>query len=71
MISGVILILFAEALTVDSFSHLAWALVFVAINAIYIPLLEEPQLRRRFGPAYETYCRHVPRLIPRVRPWKA
>ena len=71
MISGVILILFAEALMLDSSSHLTWALVVVAINAVYIPLLEEPQLRRRFGPAYQEYCRHVPRLIPRVRPWKA
>jgi len=39
------------------------------INAIYIPLLEEPGLVRRFGADYETYRRHVPRWIPRLSPW--
>jgi protein-S-isoprenylcysteine O-methyltransferase Ste14 len=31
--------------------------------------LEEPQLKSRFGADYVEYCRHVPRLIPRLRPW--
>jgi protein-S-isoprenylcysteine O-methyltransferase Ste14 len=49
--------------------HAIWALVFVLINLTYIPLLEEPVLRVRFGEPYREYCRHVPRLIPRLRPW--
>lgn len=69
MISGVSIILFGEALLVASRPHLIWALMFLTINALYIPLFEEPQLRRRFGAAYDEYCRHVPRLIPRLRPW--
>jgi protein-S-isoprenylcysteine O-methyltransferase Ste14 len=44
--------------------------LFVVINVICIPLLEEPQLRERFGAAYDEYCRHVPRLLPRLRPFK-
>ena len=28
---------------------------------------EEPALRRRFGPAYEAYCRAVPRWLPARR----
>jgi len=70
MISGVALVLFAEALLLLSRTHLAWALVFVAINSIYIPLVEEPGLTQLFGEAYREYSRHVPRLIPRWRPWK-
>jgi protein-S-isoprenylcysteine O-methyltransferase Ste14 len=48
---------------------LEWALIFPVANFIYIPILEEPQLKRRFGSDYVEYCRNVPRLIPRLRPW--
>jgi protein-S-isoprenylcysteine O-methyltransferase Ste14 len=47
-----------------------WALLFFGLNAVYIPLLEEPLLALRFGDAYREYCRHVPRLVPRGRPWR-
>lgn len=69
MISGVILVLVGEALILRSGSHGWWAATFFGVNSIYIPLLEEPLLRARFGRAYTQYARHVPRLIPRVRPW--
>lgn len=70
MISGVVFVLFGEALLLVSRPHLAWALAFLAVNLVYIPLLEEPQLKRRFGAAYLEYCRHVPRFVPRLRPWR-
>jgi protein-S-isoprenylcysteine O-methyltransferase Ste14 len=70
MISGVVLILFAEGLLLRSLPHLIWAGAFVLFNAIYIPLLEEPSLRARFGDEYEKYTNHVPRLIPRITPWR-
>jgi protein-S-isoprenylcysteine O-methyltransferase Ste14 len=69
MISGVILVLFAEAALLRSLPHLAWAITFLALCSIFIPLFEEPQLRRRFGASYLEYCRNVPRVIPRLRPW--
>jgi protein-S-isoprenylcysteine O-methyltransferase Ste14 len=71
MISGVILFLFGEALALRSSPHAAWAVCFFAINVIYIPLVEEPQLERRFGESYREYCRHVRRFIPRLRPWSS
>jgi protein-S-isoprenylcysteine O-methyltransferase Ste14 len=71
MISGVVLVLFGEALTLLSRPHFIWALIFLAVNSIYIPLLEETGLRHRFGDSYVEYCRHVPRLIPRFRPWES
>lgn len=70
MISGVVLILTAEALVLRSISHAGWAVIFAAVNATYIPLWEEPRLAARFGRAYEEYRWHVPRLIPRLRPWR-
>jgi protein-S-isoprenylcysteine O-methyltransferase Ste14 len=66
MISGVIFIALAEALVLMSWPLLEWAGFVLVINAIYIPLMEEPMLRDRFGAAYEQYCRDVPRLIPRI-----
>jgi len=69
MISGVVFILFGESLVLLSRAHALWAAAFLAVNLVYIPLIEEPQLERRFGPAYREYCKHVPRIVPRLRPW--
>lgn len=70
MISGVVLFLFGEALVLLSPAHAVWAAAFLALNAVYIPAIEEPQLERRFGDSYREYCRHVPRVIPRLTPWR-
>jgi protein-S-isoprenylcysteine O-methyltransferase Ste14 len=69
MISGVAFVLIGQALVLVSRPHATWALTFLIINGIYIPLLEEPQLEQRFGASYTEYREHVPRLIPRLRPW--
>ena len=70
MISGVVFVLVGEALLVGSRPQMLWALLFLAVNLIYIPLLEERLLTQRFGAAYQEYCRHVPRVMPRLRPWR-
>src|SRR4030095_15479841 len=69
MISGVIFVLFGETLLLLSPAHGAWAAAFLLLNLVYIPLVEEPQLERRFGDSYREYCRHVRRFLPRLRPW--
>lgn len=69
MISGVLFMLFGEALALESSAHVGWAAAFLLLNLIYIPLLEEPQLEARFGDDYRRYRRHVPRFLPRLRPW--
>ncbi|MFO1432483.1 MAG: isoprenylcysteine carboxylmethyltransferase family protein [Candidatus Competibacteraceae bacterium] len=50
-------------------NYLAAYLVFAAWLILMYPLvvLEERELRQRFGNAYEAYCRQVPRFIPRLR----
>jgi len=69
MISGVIMFLLGEALVLLSMRHVVWATCFLALNLVYIPLVEEPGLKRRFGEPYREYCRHVRRFVPRFRPW--
>jgi protein-S-isoprenylcysteine O-methyltransferase Ste14 len=69
MISGVIAIVAGESLLLGVRSVAEWAAIFAAVNFIYIPLLEELVLRERFGADYDAYRRHVPRWLPRLRPW--
>jgi protein-S-isoprenylcysteine O-methyltransferase Ste14 len=69
MISGVLFVLLGEAVLFGSAPLLAWFGVVLAVNAVYLPLVEERGLSRRFGQEYETYRANVPRWIPRPRPW--
>jgi len=69
MISGVLFILLGEAACFASLPLLIWFAAVFAANAVYLPRVEERGLRRRFGADYEAYRAHVPRWIPRLRPW--
>ncbi|MCZ6917003.1 MAG: isoprenylcysteine carboxylmethyltransferase family protein [Gemmatimonadetes bacterium] len=45
-----------------------YVLFFACITAIYlIVILEERELRDRFGEEYDAYCRAVPRFLPQSR----
>jgi protein-S-isoprenylcysteine O-methyltransferase Ste14 len=69
MISGVLLMLIGEALLWRSGALALWAGAFLLINHTYFLLSEEPGMERRFGESYRVYRSHVPRWIPRIRPW--
>jgi hypothetical protein len=44
------------------------ALTFLALYSGLIPA-EEEFLSQKFRGEYGAYCRHVPRLLPRLTPW--
>jgi protein-S-isoprenylcysteine O-methyltransferase Ste14 len=69
MITGVLCILFGEVTVVGSSALLYYAIAAALLNAVYIPLVEEPGLVERFGADYELYRQHVLRWIPRLRAW--
>ena len=69
MISGVLAILLGESVLAASLPIACWFLIFFTVNAIYLPLSEEPGLVKRFGEEYEEYRRNVPRWVPRLKPW--
>jgi protein-S-isoprenylcysteine O-methyltransferase Ste14 len=71
MISGVLFIIAGESLVVRSLALAGWAGLFLLINAIWLPLIEEPQLERRFGADYREYMSNVRRFVPRLRAWSA
>lgn len=70
MISSVLVMQLAIATFFGSWVALAWFAFFVCLNATYLILAEEPQLRRKFGESYRIYCEQVPRWIPRTTPWE-
>ena len=48
-------------------SPIPYIVIFLLIPLIYIiVLLEERELKKRFGAEYEKYCRDVPRFIPKI-----
>ncbi len=70
MISGILLLLLAEAALLSSWPILLWALFFFLLNNIYFTFKEEPDLERRFGEEYREYKQNVRRWLPRYRPWQ-
>lgn len=69
MLIGVNLFLIAEAIVLHSIPIFGWMVAFVIVNTIYFMRSEEPQLEIRFGQAYATYKRNVPRWLPRLTPY--
>ena len=70
MLAGVISMLIAESLFLQSWPLGIWALFFFVVNSIYFRFVEEPGLCSRFGDSYQIYCQHVGRWMPRWRPWQ-
>jgi protein-S-isoprenylcysteine O-methyltransferase Ste14 len=58
-----------QGLLFDGARLLWYAAAFAVGCHLVVRLYEEPGLRKRFGRDYDAYCAHVPRWIPRIRPW--
>jgi len=41
--------------------------LFFSAAHLFVTLYEEPNLKKKFGAAYEEYCKRVPRWIPHLR----
>ena len=70
MMIGVMLLLLAEAFLLQSWGIAIWLAVFLLLNVIYLPRVEEKGLEQRFGEDYRQYKANVPRWIPRTRLWQ-
>jgi protein-S-isoprenylcysteine O-methyltransferase Ste14 len=67
IMAGELAVIWGEALI---FAHLGLFLYAAAISLgghLAVVYVEEPELQRRFGAAYEAYCRRVSRWWPRWR----
>jgi Phospholipid methyltransferase len=70
MYEGALLVLVAETAYFRYLGLLLYAAGLWAALHTFLVLVEEPQLRKRFGADYEQYLRRVPRWIP-CGPWRA
>jgi len=56
-----------EALYFGTVGILAYAVTVTVAAHLLVVLVEEPELRQRFGEQFDTYCRRVPRWLPAGR----
>ena len=70
MIIGVLLILSAQALILNSAGIFYWAVIFFVINCIYFKVFEEKQLEKKFGQEYLRYKEKVPMWLPKINFWR-
>lgn len=70
MITGVFFMIVGEGLMLYSTNILAWAVAFFIINTLYFIFVEERSMMQRFGSDYLRYKKHVPRWLPRLRPFR-
>jgi len=47
-----------------------WGVLFWLFTFAVVVIVEEPSLQQQFGEEYRTYCKNVPRWVPRVIPYK-
>ena len=65
LIAGEVMVIWGEALYFGSQGLFGYAALFTFFAHWVVVRVEEPELRERFGEAYEVYCREVPRWLPR------
>lgn len=66
MYLGVMLVILGEALLFEARFLFEYALIVFIFFYLFVLVYEEPTLKRKFGESYESYCRSVPRWIPRI-----
>lgn len=64
---AVALVMFGEAAVFRSLLMAEWAAALLVAASLFVLLVEEPSLKKKFGEEYEAYCRNVPRWFPRLR----
>lgn len=70
MYVGVSSLIFGQGLLFGITQILEYGVVVWAAFFLFVLLYEEPALRSKFGDEYREFCAHVPRWIPRFKPWR-
>ncbi len=70
MYIGVLLIIFGQAMLFASAALIAYGVAVWFTFLLFVLYYEEVQLKRAYPDIYPAYTEHVPRWIPRLRPWR-
>lgn len=70
MIMAVLLILLSQSFLFSSLFLFFYTFIFFILNAIYIPLKEEKDMKQRFGEEFLKYKQNVLAWIPRITPYE-
>jgi protein-S-isoprenylcysteine O-methyltransferase Ste14 len=70
MYTGLLVVLIGEAILFASRHMVVYLAVVWLVTHFFICVYEEPTLSRRYGVEYLNIKKHVPRWIPRLRPWR-
>jgi len=70
MYVGVAWLIFGQGLLLGEVPLLEYGLLVCLAFHLFVVAYEEPTLRRTFADEYTNFCAHVPRWLPRLRPWR-
>jgi len=70
MYVAVLWLIFGQGLLFGSVRVLEYGIAVWVGFFLFVVIYEEPTLRKSYGREYEEFCAHVPRWIPRLRPWR-
>jgi len=71
MYFGVVTVIVGQAILFADVRLLAYAAMVLLLMHLFVVAYEEPKLHHAFGAEYDAFRDHVPRWIPRLRPWNA
>jgi protein-S-isoprenylcysteine O-methyltransferase Ste14 len=67
---AVVSVIVGQGLLFGNVRLLAYGAIIWLSSHVFVITYEEPKLRATFGAEYDAFCAHVPRWIPRLRPWR-
>jgi protein-S-isoprenylcysteine O-methyltransferase Ste14 len=70
MYVAVVSLIFGQGLLLGNVRVIEYGFFVWLAFHLFVLLYEEPTLRSTFGDEYKAFCAHVPRWIPRLRPWR-
>jgi protein-S-isoprenylcysteine O-methyltransferase Ste14 len=70
MYVAVLSLILGQGLLLGSISLLRYGVVVWLAFLGFVLFYEEPALRSKFGTEYDQFSAHVPRWIPRLKPWQ-